>query len=412
MSTTRRMSVDRAGLAIAALAALALALGACGGDKEKKESTTPEEFLAQERSKLKQNRAEQAEDEASKAAEARQAAEAREAEETRVAEARQEEEDKKEVPPVTPTAAPPTPATTSPTPAAGRTQGPPPTGIVRNALAMVRRGKYEDAIRQAKAALRRDEKYTPAMEVMARAYYHLNKLEFAEAICDIALEIKTNSGICYNLKGFVALKWDNVPLATSHFKKATQVAPNYGPAWLNLGAQYLRVKNYSAAVPVLEKAASLLDNRAEAHLNLGSAYRGNKQLVKAQQSYLKALKLRPTYPAAYYNLGILFLDAQSYPGMDKLQQLNTAVAHFNTYKQQKSYLAKDDPVNSYIEEAQKKHKREQRRREREARRRAREKAKKAPPPTPAPKPAEGGAKEGGGGGAQPAEGDSAAGGGG
>jgi Tfp pilus assembly protein PilF len=252
---------------------------------------------------------------------------------------------------------------------------------VRNALLLVRRGKYEAAIRQAKSALRRDEKYVPAMVVMSRAYLHLNKLEFSESICDIALSINGNTGECYNIKGFIALKDKNDPLARAHFEKATQVQPSLGPPWLNLGAQYLKVKNYRAAIPALETAVSRMPSRPEAHLNLGSAYRGDGKLVKAQQSYKKALQLKGNnYPSAYFNLGILFLDAQKYPGMDTLQKLNTAVAYFNKYKQQMTYLKKDDPVDAYIKEAQKKYEREQKRREREAKRRARAKAKPAPKP--------------------------------
>lgn len=269
--------------------------------------------------------------------------------------------------------------------AAPATAGPPPTGFVRNALLMVRRGRYEDAIREAKAALKRDEKYVPAMVVMARAYYQLNKMEFADSICDIALGINPNVGECYNFKGFIALKENDDTAARTMFEKATQVQPNLGAAWLNLGAQYLKVKNYAAAIPVLERATQLMPGRAEAHLNLGSAYRGDSKVVKAQQSYSRAIQIKPTYPAAYFNLGILFLDAQSFPGMDKLQQLNTAVTYFNKYKQQVTYLPKDDPVDAYIKEAQKAHEREQKNREREARRKAREAAKKAAPQKPADK---------------------------
>jgi Tfp pilus assembly protein PilF len=280
-----------------------------------------------------------------------------------------------------PAAAPAATPAPAPAPPPRRAAGPPPTGLVRDALLKVRRGKYEDAIRTAKSALRRDEKYVPAMVVMARAYYHLGKLEFADSICDIALSINGATGECYNLKGFIALKNEEDVVARKMFEKATQVQPALGPPWLNLGAQYLKVKNYKAAVGPLERATQLMPDRPQAFLNLGSAYRGDNQVVKAFNNYTKALKLRSNnYPAAYFNLGILFLDAQKYPGMDKLQQLNTAVTYFNRYKQQMSYLSKDDPVDGYIVEAQKAYKREQRNREREAKRKAREAAKKAAPP--------------------------------
>lgn len=326
------------------------------GDKEKKESGTQDEFLKQEKAKQAAAAEQKQKDEAGGAAEAG-----------------------KEPTP----AAPPTPA---PTEVSDEKPGVAPTAEVQNALALVRRGHYEQAINQCKAALRRNEKYVPAMVVMARAYYHLNKLEFADSVCDIALSIDASSAECLNIKGFVALKNENDPLAREFFDKATKAKDSFGPAWLNLGVQYLKVKNYPAAIPALERAVQLLSNRAEAHLNLGSAYRGAGEVSKAQASYLKALQLKPNYPDAYFNLGILFLDAPSFPGMNRLQQLNTAVDHLNKYKRLMSYLPKDDPADAYIREAQKAYEREQKALEREAQRKAREAAKKAAPaPAPAPK---------------------------
>ena len=256
-------------------------------------------------------------------------------------------------------------------------RGSAPSGLVRSALQSVHRGQHEAAIRQCKQALRRDEKYTPAMEVMARAYYQLGKTEFAAAICDIALGIDPRSAKCHNLKGFVALKEKDPPRALLSFKKATDVNSEFGPGWLNLGAQYLEVKNYRAAVPALEQAVRLMPNRAEAHLNLGAAYRGVGELSKAQQALNRALKLRSNYAKAYFNLGVLFLDAEKFPGLDKLKQLHIATANLNKYKQLRRSRNTKDPVDTYLDSAQREIRREQRRIEREKKRKARDAAKAA-----------------------------------
>ncbi|MCC6751728.1 MAG: tetratricopeptide repeat protein [Deltaproteobacteria bacterium] len=271
-------------------------------------------------------------------------------------------------------AAPPTEESTEPV--QEQDNEPPPTGMVSTASDMVRRGQYEQAVTQCRAALRRKEKYVPAMVVMARAYYQLGKYEFAESVCDIALNIDGTTGECHNLKGFIALKQNSETEALKHFEKATQVKPGYGPAWLNLGAQYVRVKNYTSAVTALEKAVELMPSRAEAHLNLGSAYRGDNKLVKAQQSYQQALRLKPGYPDVYFNLGILFLDAKEFPGMTRMQALDAAVQHFTRYKSVAAFRAKDDPVDDYVTEAQKAAEREKKRLEREAQQKARDAAKK------------------------------------
>jgi tetratricopeptide (TPR) repeat protein len=356
------MTLMRSTIVLGAL--FGLLLGGCGGD-EKKESGTADEFLKKEKAK--------------------QAEKDKAAADKKVAEAKPtpKAEEKKEPTP----APPPTPAPTEP--AASDKTAPIPTAEVSNALMLVRRGQYEQAINQAKAALRRNEKYAPAMVVMGRAYYQLNKSEFAESICDLALSIDASQGECHIIKGFVALKNDNDPVAREQFEKATKAKPGLGAAWLNLGVQYLKVKNYTAAITALEEATRLMASRAEAHLNLGSAYRGagaQDQLTKAQASYTKALQLKPNYAAAYFNLGILFLDAVTFPGMTKLQQLNTAVSHFNSYKRAQPTLPKDDPVDGYIKQAQKDYERETKAQARDAARKARDAAKKAAPaPAPAPK---------------------------
>jgi len=343
-------------------AALLLGAAACGGSDEKKESATADETLKKEKAKA-----------AGKGGAEKAAAPEKVAKATPEAAAG----DKKA----------PAPAPAPEPEEAPDKAAPIPQAEVANAVAFVRRGQYEQAIVQAKAALKRNEKYAPAMVVLARAYYQLNKNELAEAVCDIALQIDSSQGECYVIKGFVALRNDNDPGAKDLFEKATKARPGLGAGWLNLGVQFLKVKNYTAAITALEEAARLMANRAEVHLNLGSAYRGAgspEQLSKAASSFTKALQLRPNYPAAYFNLGILYLDAQAYPGMTKLQQLNMAVSHFNSYKRVVSTLPKDDPVDGYIKEAQKAYEREQKALQREAQRKAREAAKKAAP-APAPK---------------------------
>lgn len=262
--------------------------------------------------------------------------------------------------------------------APGGEQAVQPVGLLRAATSQLRSGQYEQAIRTCKDALRRNEKYVPAMVVMARAYFHLNKAEFAEAMCvETALKIEPRTGECYHLLGHIALKQDNRELALKNFEKATQVQPGLGAAWLNYGALLVEVKNFSAAVPALKRAVELLPNRPEAYVNLGSALRGDGKLVEARQAFVKALGMRPRYPAALFNLGILYLDAtQVFDGKDRLRQLDESIAYLNQYKASGRY-SKDDPANDYIDQAHNLHKKEKRRIEMDRQRKAREAARKA-----------------------------------
>src|SRR5207245_9569027 len=88
---------------------------------------------------------------------------------------------------------------------------------------------------------------------------------------------------------------------------------------------------------------------------------------------------------ADFNLGILYLDAQDYPGLDGMARIDAAITHLQRYKQMASYkLAKDDPADSYIDEAQKARERERKRIERAKKDAERTQPKPAPAAAPAP----------------------------
>jgi tetratricopeptide (TPR) repeat protein len=260
-----------------------------------------------------------------------------------------------------------------------------PAPDTQSAADYLKRARFEDAIRQAKLALGRDERYVPAMVVLAKAYYYMKKYELATAIIDIAKSIDPNNAECYNLLGFISLTRDDRISATAAFKKATELKDDYAAAWNNLAAQYLFAKNYDGALAAAEKAAKLSPNFAKAQLNLGSAYRGVQRYEDALKAYKRALELDPNYADVYFNLGILYLDAKEMPNTDLPAKLNTAISYLTRYKQSASYkLGKDDPADGYIVEAKTAIEREQKRMERLKRQQERNKPKSEAPAATAP----------------------------
>jgi superkiller protein 3 len=249
------------------------------------------------------------------------------------------------------------------------------------AESLLKRQRYEDAIRQAKLALGRDERYVPAMIVLAKAYYYQHKYELATSIVDMAKSIDPNSSECYNLLGFLALTHDDRISATAAFRKATELDPRYGNAWDNLAAQYLFGKNYDGAVEAAQKATQQLPQFAKAWNNLGSAYRGKQRYAEAESAYKRATQLDPSYADAYFNLGILYLDAKQMPGTDLVTKLNTSINYLNKYKQLAGYrLTRDDPADTYIAEARTDIEREQKRLLRMQKQQQRGQPKAAPGP--------------------------------
>jgi tetratricopeptide (TPR) repeat protein len=245
------------------------------------------------------------------------------------------------------------------TPALARRQPPPaviPTEDTQKARDLYKVGRYPDAVVAAKAALTKNERYTPAMLVMAKSYYKLHKYEWMKKLWEMMQAngaSDAEKAEIYQLLGFLEVDAKNVPGAIQLFKQAAEAKPDDAILWNNLGSQYLAAKNYADAQPVLEKAAQLQPGFAKAHLNLGDAYRGIKQYERAQEEYQKALQLFPNYADAVFNLGILYLDADKMPNMDLFAKENASIQYFQRYKQMMGgTLPPSDPAEAYIAEAQ------------------------------------------------------------
>jgi len=287
-----------------------------------------------------------------------------------------------------------------------RRQPPPPVMPIDEtgtAQKLYNSANYDGAVAAAKAALSKNERFTPAMLVMAKAYYKVGKTEWVRTLWEMmqaAGASEAEKAEMYQLLAFMERGKQNGPQAIELLKKATAARPENAIMWNNLGAQYLEAKNYREAAPALERAVQLQPAFSKAHLNLGNAFRGLKDFERAQAEYAKALQLFPNYADAVFNLGILYLDADKIPNMDNTAKFNTAVNYFQRYKQMMASAGQSlarDPVEQYVAEAQEGIKKEQRRIERQKNQELRDKqraAQKTPVPTggppapgtPAPKP--------------------------
>jgi tetratricopeptide (TPR) repeat protein len=288
----------------------------------------------------------------------------------------------------------------APAPAGKRKRQPPPPIIpiteTTAAMKSYSAGNYDASVAQAKAALTKNEKYTPAMLVMAKAYYKLRKYEWVRHLWKMMQANNApefEKAEMYHILAWLEMEQNNVPGSIDMLKKATDARPENPITWNNLGAQYLVAKNYKEAAPALEKAVQLNPTFTKAIVNLGSAYRGLKEYDRAQAAYQRALQQFPNYADAVFHLGILYLDAEKMQNLDTIARLNTAIGHLQRYKQMMgSMLPRTDPVDTYIAEAQDKIVKEQKRIERQKKQEERDRARaaqKAAQPAPGAAPAPG-----------------------
>ncbi|HLT38850.1 MAG TPA: tetratricopeptide repeat protein [Enhygromyxa sp.] len=265
---------------------------------------------------------------------------------------------------------------------------------------LLRTGQSDQAVAEARNALREHEQNVEAMLVIAEAFYKQGKHELVQSVTGSILKVDAKvltpeeKSQAYNLMGFAYLQAGRRGEAFTAFKSAAETDPNNASAWNNLGVQYMWRGDTKTAESCFEYAVSLDARFVEAQLNWGTALRSNGKLAEAETAFRQAAKLRPDWAEIYFNLGVLYLDAEQLPNFDEITRLDAAIAQFEKYKDlvgkgsssierssKKSRSSSDAMGNElvsiaqadlYIKAATKGIEAEERRREREQKRKDRE----------------------------------------
>ncbi|HEY5624699.1 MAG TPA: tetratricopeptide repeat protein, partial [Gammaproteobacteria bacterium] len=106
-----------------------------------------------------------------------------------------------------------------------------------------------------------------------------------------ALEINAASPMILNNIGYSRLLSGNLDQAARDFYQATQIDPDYLPAWSNLGLVYARRGWYWDAVEILSRSL----DEAVAYNNTGYIAMENGDLRDAELLLTEAIRLSPTY---------------------------------------------------------------------------------------------------------------------
>lgn len=248
-------------------------------------------------------------------------------------------------------------------------------------------GRPEDAIEQAKAALKVNANSLAVYNNFALAYLDKGDTTLARFILQKALQgiegAQTNAYLHTNL-GWSHYLDGNTPAAVQSLEKAVELEPGLVPALVYLATVFLEDRNYEDMIPLLETARENDPENADVHLNLGIAYRGMERFDEARAAYATAMELRPEDPDPWFNLGILLGDS--------LKDYQPSIEAFGKYvelggteqERAQAYIAavtkerETAERRRKAEEARKKRE-EQRKREQELLRKAQEEAAAAAP---------------------------------
>ena len=152
----------------------------------------------------------------------------------------------------------------------------------------------------------------------------------------------------YFLQGLDLYGQHKFPLAIKMFEKATEIDPNYAPAWAYLGASYTSDaafelggrEQYRRAHDAYEKALSIRPNLLDAQIFLANLLIDTGEVEQAVPLLRDALKTNGNYAAAHWELGY----AYRFAGM-----LDESVAECERARQLAPFVGGNGSVlNSYL----------------------------------------------------------------
>ena len=218
--------------------------------------------------------------------------------------------------------------------------------------ALVAANQPAQAVDAARAALRRDERFVPAMIVMAKANLRLGRNELAQSILEQALAIDASNAEGHFLRGQMYESEHQLQPAITSYRRAVELSRDYADARMRLGILMLGGANYDEAVQQFEAVARLVPDLMSVHLNLGDAYRSTKQWTKAKAEFDTVIARSPSTVEVHYNLGLMFwAQAADLTGQEQLDLFVRAQLELTTYRTgMGSRLPRDDQASTFIED--------------------------------------------------------------
>ncbi len=218
--------------------------------------------------------------------------------------------------------------------------------------ALVAAGRFEEAITAARGALRRDERFVPAMIVLIKAAHGMGRNELANSILEQALVIEADNAELHYLNGVRLQENNQLAQALQEYRRAVELRPDYVDARMRLGLQLLAGANYTDAVQQFDAVAHLIPDSYQAHLNLGDAYRATKQYDLAKREFDRVIQMRPSYAQVHYDLGLMYMSqAVDLTGQAQVDMERQAQAEFSAYRSgMGASLPRDDQSQTYLDE--------------------------------------------------------------
>ncbi len=224
----------------------------------------------------------------------------------------------------------------------GRLGAMPKSAAVTGALAEVKsiQGDSGAAQRYAQEALKKNPDYRPAMVTIARDHYRARRLDLALYALKGILDgygsenppRDKNNAEAHLIRGLIFKEQGLRGPAMEELKKSLELRPDLVEARVHLATYLLEAGNPAEAAPLLEGALRYKIDHVMAHLNLGDCYRLLGKVAESKKELEWVAQKDPSLYQVHYNLGVLFLTADSVPGLTPIVAMDRAIAELEQYK--------------------------------------------------------------------------------
>jgi tetratricopeptide (TPR) repeat protein len=172
-------------------------------------------------------------------------------------------------------------------------------------LAYFNEGRFEEAVRSYKDALRIEPKAVESWFNLGVTFFELGKTEDALRCYLQANALDpNNSKICCNL-GAVYFESGQYEQAEIYFRRAIQIRPDYAHAWDNLGATLAVQHKLQDAAEACRRAIELKPEGVDAWFKLGSILFQQEKNKESAEAFSKVIELRPDFALAHGQVAIL-----------------------------------------------------------------------------------------------------------
>ena len=176
-------------------------------------------------------------------------------------------------------------------------------------LALMRKGKLNDAVLNYKKALQIRPDYLTALDNIGLALYRLEKFEEAYNYYMEALKIDPKHAGVHNNIANVLTALGKLEEAIKHYKKAILIDPEFAEVHYNIANVLVTQGKLEKAEFQFKETIKKDFKHSNAHCNLGCILLKQKEYKEALSHFAQVIKIKPDYKQAYNHIGIILLQS-------------------------------------------------------------------------------------------------------